>query len=303
MQRPKLLDEVVGQDQVKQRLQILIKAANVKNKVIPHILFFGSSGVGKTTLANIIANELKATLFPINGASITNPLSDLRDIIDLIKQNKERVILFIDEIHAIDVKTAEWFYTILEDFEYYNWRGQKVKLPPFTIVGATTRLGKLPQPMRDRFPHIIELQDYNIDQMKDIIIYTANKSEFDINEASAIALAKTCRGIPRLAVNRTEFIKDYIIATNDIITPDKIVEILKIQGIDPQGLTEIDRKYIKFISENGPVSLSQLSSLMNLEKGTLESSIEPYLIREGLIRITRQGRETTSPYQPLGDLI
>lgn len=291
--RPITLDQVVGQTAAKTVLNVLIKSSNLRNDAVPHCLFSGPAGHGKTTLALCVANAKGTKLHQINAASI-NKIKDLHDIIAQIKFGD---VLFIDEIHNLKKDVCEWLYTILEDFRYTVKSGGKlvnVIVPKFTTLGASTCIGKIPQPMRERFKFTAEFVEYTEEELCEIVHHVCKTYGFTLCDTIAGTIARTCRGTPRIVVSRTEWIRDYMLSTGIYEHDAKsILNIIKMQGIDEHGLDLQDHRYLKIVKENGPISISQICSKLNADKETVMNDIEPFLIKKGLIEITTKGRVTT----------
>jgi Holliday junction DNA helicase RuvB len=299
--RPEYLDDYIGQDKVKLQLKEAIDAAKLKEKPLEHILLFGSAGLGKTSLSKIVANEMNSNIIIMSGPTIKDPMS----LVSVIKDVKYGDIVFIDEIHRINPLAAEAIYTVMEDFELSYLAKDKdgaknvtLKLPPFTIIGATTHSGLLEKPMRDRFTLQFKLDLYSPEDLKKIAILTMNKLGKTLSDEAALSIARRSRGVPRNCNSFVKRIYDRALVRNvDDIDKDLVDEYFNINGIDENGLTDIDIQYLKVIYEkfgNKPVGIDNLSSCLGEGKNIIESQIEPYLLYLGLIQITQNGRMLTT---------
>lgn len=288
--RPTTIDEMVGQSEVKQVIKTLVSAAKKTNTAVPSILFAGPSGTGKTTAAKALAKERGVVLHEVNAAILKNT-NDLKNYLKLIK---EKDILFIDEIHALNRKTTEFLYSVMEDYLYQDkisGQNKTVKLPKFTLVGASTETGNLLEPLRMRFKFVANFKEYTDDELCKIVHHVCQVYGFKLSNNIAKIIAKTCRGTPRIVVNRTEWIRSYFIANNlKSVSPQKVLEIIKLQGIDENGFNDTDRKYLKIVSDYGPISLNQIAQKLNIDKATVQKEIEPFLSKKNLINITTSGR-------------
>lgn len=284
------LDSIIGQQQAKLNAQMLIGATTNRGKVLPHICYSGPAGTGKTTLGQAIADEVGVKIYHANGASIRN----VSDIVSYLSKLKQDDILFIDEIHSMSLKASEILYTAMENFRYDYVKGDKtysVSLAPFTLIGATTAIGKLSKPMRDRFKHIEELHEYSIDELSELTKRVAKDYKFTLSDKVATTIAKTCKGIPRIIISNTEWVYNYMIHNKlTSLSEQELLEIIAQKGIDENGLDLLDKKYLSVL-ESGAHSLTVLASKLNTDKATIENQIEPYLLKIGKITITKRGRE------------
>ena len=299
--RPKSFDEYIGQENLKEKMSISIKAAQKRNMVVDHILLYGPPGLGKTTLAGVIANEMKANL-KITSGPILEKAGDLAAILTSLEEND---ILFIDEIHRLNSTVEEILYPAMEDGELDIMIGKgpsaksiRIELPPFTLIGATTRAGLLSAPLRDRFGVSHKMEYYNENEIKSIIIRGAKILGVKINEDGAIEISKRSRGTPRIANRLLKRVRDYCeIKGNGTIDKLSAKNALDMLGVDSNGLDDLDRNIINSIIENydgGPVGIETLSLLLGEDRRTLEEVYEPYLVKIGFLKRTNRGRIVTS---------
>ena len=299
--RPKSFDEYIGQENLKEKMSISIKAAQKRNMVVDHILLYGPPGLGKTTLAGVIANEMKANL-KITSGPILEKAGDLAAILTSLEEND---ILFIDEIHRLNSTVEEILYPAMEDGELDIIIGKgpsaksiRIELPPFTLIGATTRAGLLSAPLRDRFGVSHKMEYYNENEIKSIIIRGAKILGVKINEDGAIEISKRSRGTPRIANRLLKRVRDYCeIKGNGTIDKLSAKNALDMLGVDSNGLDDLDRNIVNSIIENydgGPVGIETLSLLLGEDRRTLEEVYEPYLVKIGFLKRTNRGRIVTS---------
>ena len=299
--RPKSFDEYIGQENLKEKMSISIKAAQKRNMVVDHILLYGPPGLGKTTLAGVIANEMKANL-KITSGPILEKAGDLAAILTSLEEND---ILFIDEIHRLNSTVEDILYPAMEDGELDIIIGKgpsaksiRIELPPFTLIGATTRAGLLSAPLRDRFGVSHKMEYYNENEIKSIIIRGAKILGVKINEDGAIEISKRSRGTPRIANRLLKRVRDYCeIKGNGTIDKLSAKNALDMLGVDSNGLDDLDRNIINSIIENydgGPVGIETLSLLLGEDRRTLEEVYEPYLVKIGFLKRTNRGRIVTS---------
>lgn len=308
--RPQSLDEYVGQDQLKDNLRIYIQAALGRNEPLDHVLLYGPPGLGKTTLAYIIAHEMHANIRVTTGPSISKP-GDLASILSVLEPGD---VLFIDEIHRLPKVVEEVLYPAMEDFELdvmvggengQGGRSVRLDLPPFTLVGATTRAGDLSSPLRDRFGIISKLEYYTNDQLASILRRTARVLNVQIEEDAVNEIARRSRGTPRIANRLLRRIRDFAQVLNDGVISKQIADdSLNRLHVDSLGLDEVDIRYLKGIIERfhgGPVGLDALANSISEETTTLEDVYEPYLIQIGFVNRTTRGRVVTEKaYEHLG---
>jgi len=294
--RPKYFDDIIGQEKVKEALSIAIKSAQARKDALGHVLIDAPPGLGKTTFSMAIGNELGVKTKQILGGNIKT----FKDVLPVIANIEKNEVLFIDEIHRLSKKTTESLYTILEDFRFdipsENEKGDKeiisIDLPKFTLIGATTEVGKLPQPFRDRFKLKFSLSLYDYISIAKIIKTNCKNMSIPISDESIISLAKASRGTPRIANALLEWVRDYGIAKDlEWITQSDLRDSLSMRGIGMDGSTENDRRYLKFLKKvNKPVGISTISSALNIDQETIESVIEPFLLRLNLICKSSKGR-------------
>jgi Holliday junction DNA helicase RuvB len=298
--RPKNLDEYVGQDEMKRNLRIFIQAARARSEALDHVLFHGSPGLGKTSLAHIIANELGVNIKSTSGPVIEKA-GDLAAILTTLQPND---ILFIDEIHRLNHIVEEILYPAMEDYELDIIIGQgpsartmKIPLPPFTLVGATTRAGLLTPPLRDRFGVVLRVDFYRSEDLEKIVMRSASLLEIRINRDGAFEIARRARGTPRVANRLLRRVRDFAeVEADGVITQYVASRALDMLEVDDQGLDKMDRHIILTIIEKfdgGPIGLGSLSAAVSEEKDTIEDVYEPFLIQQGFIKRTPKGRIAT----------
>mgnify|MGYP004659765451 CR=1 FL=1 len=298
--RPLKISEYIGQDTMKEMLDVYIKAALARNEALDHVLLYGPPGLGKTTLAQIIANELNVNLKVVSGPSIERT----GDLAAVLSQLEEGDVLFIDEIHRLPRFVEEILYSAMEDYVLDIMVGKdssaksiRVNLPPFTLVGATTRYGDLSAPLRDRFGVVLRLNYYTTEELKQIVNRTAVVYQTKINDDAALELAKRSRGTPRIANRLFRRVRDFAtVKGNGDITLDITKMALGKLNIDDSGLDETDYRYLKGIIElfgGGPVGIEALAASISEEVTTIEDVYEPYLLQEGYIKRSPRGRIVT----------
>jgi Holliday junction DNA helicase RuvB len=306
--RPKSLKEYIGQDKVKENMKIYIEAAKKRGEPLDHVLLYGPPGLGKTTLANIIATEMNSNIKITSGPAIEKP-GDLAALLTNLAPND---VLFIDEIHRLNRSVEEILYPALEDYNLDiiigkgpSARSIRLDLPKFTLVGATTRAGSLTTPLRDRFGIVNRLELYTEEELKTIVKRSAEIMEISINEDGAMEIAKRSRGTPRIANRLLKRVRDYASVLGDGNVTKEIADIaLQKLEIDNMGLDNIDRKILESIIVNytgGPVGIETLASTIGEEVETLEDVYEPYLMQKGFIGRTPRGRVVLpKAYEHLG---
>ena len=298
--RPNRLKEYIGQTKVKDNLSIFIQAAAARGEALDHVLLYGPPGLGKTTLANIIASEMGVSIRTTSGPAIERP-GDLAAILTALEP---RDVLFIDEIHRLHSTSEEILYSAMEDGcldivigKGPSARSIRLSLPPFTLVGATTRAGQLTSPLRDRFGVISRLEFYEVEDLQKIIQRTANILKLEISEDGAEEIARRSRGTPRVGNRLLKRVRDFASVWDDgVVTRDIAREALNRLEVDPAGLDKIDQKTLKTIIEvfaGGPVGLETLASTIGEEGETLEDVVEPFLLQMGFLQRTPRGRMAT----------
>ncbi len=298
--RPQTLSEYVGQSEVKENIRIFIEAAKMRNEPLDHVLLYGPPGLGKTTLAHIIANELGANFKTSSGPAIEKS-GDLAAVLSTLEPGD---VLFIDEIHRMPKFIEEILYPAMEDFELdivvgtdSSSRSIKIDLPPFTLVGATTRAGDLSAPLRDRFGIVNKLNYYTEEELVGIIKRTSRVLGMEITDDAAIELAKRSRKTPRIANRLFKRVRDFAsVIGNGIIDLDITKEALNRLKVDKYGLDQVDIEYLTSLIEKfngGPVGVETIASSIGEEISTLEDVVEPYLLQEGFIKRTPRGRMVT----------
>ena len=298
--RPSQLAEYVGQEKIKENLNIFIAAAKMREESLDHVLFYGPPGLGKTTLANIIAGEMGANLKSTSGPVIEKT----GDLAALLTNLKKGDVLFIDEIHRLSNVIEEILYSAMEDYKLDIMIGQgpsarsiKLELPPFTLVGATTRAGLLTSPLRDRFGVVHRLDYYNKKELETILTRSAGILEIDIVPEGANEIARRSRGTPRIANRLLRRVRDYAqVKADGIITREVANDALEMMEVDGKGLDKMDHKLLLAMIEKysgGPVGIESLAASISEEKDTIEDVLEPYLIQTGFIQRTPRGRVAT----------
>ncbi|MFZ0565197.1 MAG: Holliday junction branch migration DNA helicase RuvB [Chlamydiales bacterium] len=306
--RPQSLGDFYGQDEVRERLEVFIGAAKKRGEALGHCLLSGPPGLGKTTLANIIAKSMEGALIVTSGPMLEKP----GDLAGLLTNLQRGDILFIDEIHRLNRVVEEYLYPAMEDFVLDlmidsgpNARSVQVKLNHFTLVGATTRSGLITPPMRSRFPFSCRLDYYTPEVLAKILTRTGTLLKLDIGRQAVAEIAKRARGTPRIANNLLRWVRDYAqMRTEGRIDRDVVEKALTLLAIDHRGLDEMDKKILSLIIDyykGGPVGLNTLAVAIGEEKQTLEEVYEPFLILQGFLKRTPRGRMATDlAYQHLG---
>ena len=298
--RPSSLDDFIGQDKVKENLKIFLSAAQKRGEAIDHILFFGPPGLGKTTLAHIISEEMNVTIKTTSGPVLEKP----GDLAGLLTNLESRDIFFIDEIHRLNKTVEEYLYSAMEDYfldimidKGVSARSVKINLPHFTLIGATTRSGLLTSPFRARFGIVLRLGYYTPNELALIVKRSANILNAIIDDEGALEIAQRSRGTARIANRLLRRVRDYAdVKAKGAITKQTASEALKMLEIDEAGLDNMDRSILKVIIDDfngGPIGLSTLAIAVSEESDTLEEVYEPYLIQKGFIKRTPRGRVAT----------
>lgn len=295
--RPKLLSDYRGQPHVKEQMEIFIEAARSREEALDHLLIFGPPGLGKTTLANIVANELNVNIKTTSGPV----LEKAGDLAAMLTKLEENDVLFIDEIHRLSPHVEEILYPAMEDYQLDIMIGEgpaarsiKLDLPPFTLVGATTRAGSLTSPLRDRFGIVQRLEFYSVEDLSHIVSRSADFLSLEMEDEGAVEVARRARGTPRIANRLLRRVRDYAeVKADGVVTAEVAGSALDMVDVDKSGFDYMDRKYLLCLIEKfmgGPVGLDNIAAAIGEERETIEDVIEPYLIQQGFIQRTPRGR-------------
>ena len=306
--RPKVLDEYIGQEKARSQLEIFINAARGRSEALDHVLLFGPPGLGKTTLAHIIAREMGVNMRQTSGP-VLERAGDLAALLTNLEPND---VLFIDEIHRLSPVVEEILYPAMEDYRLDIMIGEgpaarsvRLDLPPFTLIGATTRAGMLTNPLRDRFGIVSRLEFYTTEELGRIVHRSAGLLEVEITETGALEVAKRSRGTPRISNRLLRRVRDYAQVKADGVVSSEVADAaLKMLDVDSLGFDVMDRKLLSAVLEKfggGPVGLDNLAAAIGEERDTIEDVLEPYLIQQGYLMRTPRGRVATSlAYQHFG---
>ena len=298
--RPKLLSDYIGQEKIRGKLKVYMEAAKMREESLDHVLFYGPPGLGKTTLATIIANEMDVNIKITSGPAIEKP----GEMAAILNNLQEGDVLFVDEIHRLNRQVEEVWYPAMEDYSIdvvigkdTSARSIRLDLPKFTLVGATTRVGMLTAPLRDRFGVIERLQYYEVEELKQIVMRSAKLFKTEIAQEGATEIARRSRGTPRLANRLLKRVRDFAqVRYNGEITKEVVDETLDLLEVDKLGLDHLDRGILETMIEKfngGPVGLDTLAASLGEDSGTIEDVYEPYLLQEGLLTRTPRGRMVT----------
>jgi Holliday junction DNA helicase RuvB len=299
--RPLSLEDFTGQRELCDNLKVFVDAARAREDVLDHVLFYGPPGLGKTTLAQIVAKEMGVGFRPTSGPILTKA----GDLAAILTNLQPRDILFIDEIHRLNVAVEEMLYTAMEDFkldlvigEGPAARSLRIDLPHFTLVGATTRLGLLSNPLRDRFGIPMRLRFYTVDELKSVVMRASSLMTMELTDDGALEVAKRARGTPRIAVRLLKRVRDFAHAAGKDTVDQKLADgALKRLEVDALGLDSADRRYLTYIAEHysgGPVGVETIAAGLSEQRDAIEETIEPYLLQIGFVQRTPRGRMLTT---------
>lgn len=299
--RPQNLDQFIGQDKVKHNLQVFIQAAKNRNRPLDHVLLSGPAGLGKTSMAQIIAKELGANFRTSSGPLLTRAA----DVASIMTNLQDGDVFFIDEIHRLPISVEEVLYPAMEDYkldltigEGASARSVSISIAKFTLIGATTRIGLLSKPLRERFGIPLKLNFYNLDELSTIMLCNVSKIDVGLNQDASVEIAKRSRGTPRIALRLLKRVADFAqYKHKTLIDLDLAQAALEKLEVDQYGLDANDHKYLKFIAEKykgGPVGIETIAAALSEQRDSIEETIEPYLMQQGFVHRTQRGRVLTT---------